>query len=50
MPYVQITPPQSGRYYVRIWLYACSNQPCYIGARVVEGGTAAPRLQTPESR
>ena len=45
-PYVQITASQSGRHYVRIWLYQCSNQPCFIAARVVEGGAPAPRAQT----
>lgn len=45
-PYVQITPAQSGRAYVRIWLYQCSNEPCFAAARVVEGGAPAPRAQT----
>jgi hypothetical protein len=43
VPYVQITAARSGRHYVRIWLYQCSAEPCYIAARVVEGGTPAPR-------
>jgi hypothetical protein len=43
VPYVQITPTRSGRAYVRIWLYQCSAEPCYIAARVVEGGTPAER-------
>jgi hypothetical protein len=47
VPYVQVTPARSGRHYVRIWLYACSTEPCYIGARVVEGGTPAERLAQP---
>lgn len=42
-PYVQITPTQTGRHYVRIWLYACSAEPCYVAARVVSGGAPAPR-------
>ena len=42
-PYVQITPAQAGRVYVRIWLYACSAEPCYAAARVVEGGRAVER-------
>jgi hypothetical protein len=42
-PYVQIRPAQSGRVYVRIWLYACSAEPCTIAARVVEGGRAVER-------
>jgi hypothetical protein len=46
-PYVQITPARSGRAYVRIWLYACSAEPCYMAARVVEGGTPSPRLAQP---
>jgi hypothetical protein len=47
VPYVQITPTRSGRHFVRIWLYACGAEPCYIGARVVEGGTPAERLAQP---
>ena len=47
VPYVQITPAQSGRHYVRIWLYQCSAEPCYVAARVVEGGTPAPRAVQP---
>ena len=42
-PYVQITPTQTGRAYVRVWLYACSNEPCYAGMRLVSGGAAVPR-------
>jgi hypothetical protein len=42
-PYVQITPTQTGRAYVRVWLYACRNEPCYAGMRVVSGGAAVPR-------
>ena len=42
-PYVQITPARSGRVYVRIWLYSCRADACYVAARVVAGGTAAPR-------
>ncbi len=42
-PYVQITPTTSGRAYVRIWLYACQHEPCYVGARLVSGGTPAER-------
>lgn len=47
VPYVQITPAQSGRAYVRLWLYRCSNEPCYVAARVVEGGAPAPRPAQP---
>lgn len=42
-PYVQITPTTSGRAYVRIWLYACQHEPCYVGARLVSGGTPVER-------
>lgn len=42
-PYVQITPAQSGRAYVRIWVYACENEPCYVAARVMVGGRPAER-------
>jgi len=42
-PYIQITPARSARAYVRIWLYACRAEPCYIAARVTTGGTPAPR-------
>jgi hypothetical protein len=47
VPYVQITPTRSGRAYVRIWLYQCSAEPCYIAARVLEGGTPAERPAQP---
>jgi hypothetical protein len=43
VPYVQITPTESGRHYVRLWLYDCSDEPCFVAARVVTGGTPAPR-------
>ena len=51
-PYVQITPAATGRHYVRIWLYACSAEPCYVAARVVSGGQPVERaadtaVQTP---
>ncbi|WP_395646109.1 hypothetical protein [Terricaulis sp.] len=42
-PYVQITPATSGRAYVRIWVYACENEPCYTAARVVVGGSPTER-------
>jgi len=43
-PYVQITPVRSGRHYVRLWLYACRAEPCYVGARVMSGGRLAERM------
>jgi hypothetical protein len=48
-PYVQITPAQSGRAYVRVWVYACSAEPCYAAMRVVSGGTPTARAQTAEA-
>lgn len=42
-PYVQITPNETGRAYVRTWLYACRSEPCYVGLRLLSGGAAAPR-------
>ncbi|MBC7768816.1 MAG: hypothetical protein H7124_08510 [Phycisphaerales bacterium] len=42
-PYVQITPASTGRHYVRLWLYACAAEPCYIAARVVSGGRPTER-------
>jgi len=42
-PYVQITPAHAGRVYVRIWLYACGAEPCYVAARVLQGGRAEER-------
>lgn len=42
-PYVQLTPTQTGRHYVRLWLYACSAEPCYVAARVVSGGRPSAR-------
>lgn len=46
-PFVQITPTQTGRAYVRLWVYACAAEPCFVAARVVSGGTPAPRVTTP---
>jgi len=37
-PYVQITPTQTGRHYVRLWLAQCESEPCFVAARVVSGG------------
>jgi hypothetical protein len=37
-PFVQVTPRQSGRYYVRVWLANCTTEPCTVGARLVQGG------------
>jgi len=42
-PYVQISPITSGRHYVRLWIYACTQEPCTAGARVVSGGRLEPR-------
>lgn len=42
-PFVQVTPTQTGRHYVRVWLYACSAEPCFTAARVMSGGTPAAR-------
>lgn len=50
VPYVQITPQRSGRHYVRIWLYDCSAEPCYVAARVVSGGTPQPRVDEQPNR
>jgi hypothetical protein len=36
-PFVQITPTQSGRHFVRLWLYACAAETCAIAARVTSG-------------
>ncbi|MDZ4693266.1 hypothetical protein [Terricaulis sp.] len=44
-PYVQLTPAQSGRHYVRLWLYECSAEPCWVAARVVSGGRPAGRVE-----
>jgi hypothetical protein len=46
-PYVQITPSQTGRAYVRTWLYACSHEPCTVGLRLVSGGAPVPRAGEP---
>ncbi|HWA01430.1 MAG TPA: hypothetical protein VG841_14055 [Caulobacterales bacterium] len=37
-PYVQVTPTVDGRYYVRLWVYQCTSEPCTVAARVVRGG------------
>ncbi|HVY85616.1 MAG TPA: hypothetical protein VG943_10815 [Caulobacterales bacterium] len=37
-PFVQVTPSVDGRYYVRVWVYQCSDEPCFVAARVVRGG------------
>ncbi len=42
-PFVQITPTQTGRHFVRLWLYACAAESCAIAARVVSGGTPTAR-------
>lgn len=42
-PYVQITPTASGRAYVRLWIYQCEVEPCYVAARVVSGGRLTER-------
>jgi hypothetical protein len=42
-PFVQITPTQTGRAYVRIWLANCTTEPCYVAARVVGGGNPEER-------
>jgi hypothetical protein len=34
-PRVQLTPAASGTFSVKIWLHACSSEPCYAGARVL---------------
>jgi hypothetical protein len=47
-PYVQITPTETGRAYVRMWVYQCNAEPCYVAARVVSGGTPAEREEIEE--
>ncbi len=47
-PFVQITPESSGRGYVRIWLASCSQEPCYVGARVMSGGNVIQRTAVAE--
>lgn len=44
-PYVQLTPAQTGRHYVRLWLYECSAEPCWVAARVASGGRLEPRAE-----
>lgn len=34
-PRVQLTPSSSGTFSVKIWLHACSSEPCYAAARVL---------------
>lgn len=34
MPYVEVRPTTAGVHYARIWLAACENEPCYVGARL----------------
>lgn len=46
-PYVQLTPARTGRHYVRLWLYECSAEPCFVAARVVSGGRPAERAAAP---
>lgn len=46
-PFVQVTPLQTGRHYVRLWLYACDAEPCYVAARVVSGGEPIAREAEP---
>lgn len=42
-PFVQITPTQSGRHFVRLWLYACAAETCAVAARVMSGGSPTAR-------
>ena len=42
-PFVQVTPAQTGRHYVRVWLYACSAESCHVAARVMSGGAPVAR-------
>jgi hypothetical protein len=39
-PVVHFNPPANGDYYVRIILKTCTNAPCYVGARVLQGAPA----------
>lgn len=48
-PYVQITPTADGRAYVRVWVYQCNNEPCFVAARVVRGGHPQERPPAAES-
>lgn len=42
-PFVQVTPDQSGRHFVRLWLYACAAETCAVAARVMSGGSPTAR-------
>jgi hypothetical protein len=35
-PYVEIAPAEDGVAVARIWLAACENEPCFIGARLYQ--------------
>lgn len=48
-PYVQITPAETGRHYVRTWLYACTAEPCYVAMRAMSGGAPAERAAPPQA-
>jgi hypothetical protein len=48
-PFVQVTPVQTGRHYVRLWLYACAAEQCQIAARVVSGGAPTERAAPAEA-
>ncbi|MES1201087.1 MAG: hypothetical protein ABUS57_06520 [Pseudomonadota bacterium] len=47
-PFVQITPTVDGRYYVRLWVYQCSSEPCVVAARVMRGGRPEERPDAAE--
>ncbi|MES1156583.1 MAG: hypothetical protein ABUL73_02280 [Alphaproteobacteria bacterium] len=47
-PFVQITPPTDGRYYVRLWVYQCNSEPCFVAARVMSGGHPTDRPSSDE--
>ncbi len=46
-PFVQVTPATTGAHYVRVWLAACENEPCFAAVRAVRGGQPEERVEEP---
>ncbi|MBI1188181.1 MAG: hypothetical protein GC206_12780 [Alphaproteobacteria bacterium] len=46
-PFVQLSPAQSGRAYVRVWLASCDVAQCTVGARGMYGGRFVDRRSAP---
>jgi len=48
-PVIEVTPPQTARYTVHVYMAECSTEPCFYGVGVYAGGAARPAVSSAPS-